>query len=46
MFELKKIEKKTLNGSRSREGGGGGGGVAGEERYLINLLNTFHVQIL
>lgn len=26
--------------------GGVGGGVVGEEKYLINLLNTFHVQIL
>lgn len=23
-----------------------GGGDTGEEKYLINLLNTFHVQIL
>lgn len=39
MFEYKKKRKKTLNGSWSW----GGGGV---EKYLINLLNTFHVQIL
>lgn len=46
MFELKNKEnkeKKTLNGSRSLGGVWGGGG---EEKYLINLLNTFHVQIL